>query len=264
MRKCLIVVLSTLLIGLYCSAQGVTLRKIGKDNLLFNILGAYPMNGMLYYVDYNGTINKVSLDSGASNRLANTSYKRANQIFGWNGKLYIRESDGSMNEVNPMTGAWQLISGLTVWSKIEQIAVVRNTLYSVENGALYRHRGINVDDRTQIGESQFYNVGFLIDRGFSLYSLFNDGSFYEINTTDGGWRKILKGKLLKGAVNGDILGDKFYVVNIGGDFGEVVLADGTNKVLDNTQFKKARFLFSEGSKLYVVMTDGNLYEVILG
>ena len=263
MKRPLYALILSLLFWGTSNAQNVTLRQIGKNQVLFNILGGYPMNGILYTVDFNGTVNKTTLDSGIHTRLANTSYSRGEKFFGLNNKLYLIEADGVLNEINPYTGAWKAITAMGVWTKIEKTVVVNNILYTTENGVFYRHRGVDIDNREARGEAEFYNIGFFFDAGNSLYCLFGDGSFYEISVADGKWRKIGKGKSWKSIKCGDVLGDKFYAVDVGGNFSETLLSDGTKKTLDNTQFQKAKYIFVEGGKLYVIMTDGNLFEVVI-
>ncbi len=254
--------LSCLFIQAAVHSQNITLKQIGKNNLLFNILGGDPLNGILYTIDYDGTVNKTTLDSGVHTRLANTSYKRGEKFFGLNNKLYLIEEDGKLNEINPVTGAWKALTAMGVWTKIEKTVVVNNVLYTTENGVLYRHRGVDIDNRVVRGDAEFYNVGSMFDADNSLYCLFGDGSFYEINTSDAKWRRIGKGKSWKALKCGDIVGGKFFSVDITGNFTETLLSDGTKKTLDTEQFKKAKFMFVEAGKLYVIMTDGNLYEVL--
>lgn len=252
----------SLFISGHIKAQTITLRQIGKNSLLFNILGGQPLNGQLYTIDNDGTVNKTTLDSGFHTRLANTSYKRGEKFFGLNNKLYLIEEDGKLNEINPITGAWKALTAMGVWTKIEKTVVVNNILYTTENGVLYRHRGVDIDNREARGDPEFYNVGSMFDAGNSLYCLFGDGSFYEINTSDAKWRRIGKGKSWKALKCGDVLGDKFYSADISGNFTETLLSDGTKTTLDTEQFKKARYMFVEAGKLYVIMTDGNFYEVL--
>jgi len=242
----------------------VTLKQIGKKNLLFDIRAFEHFNGILYTVDYLLSLNKTSLETGEDSRLGNVSYKNAKFFFAMNRKLYIIENDGSMNEIDPETGVWKSAAVMGVWSKIERAFVVRNSLYTIENGALYFHRGMNADNREQRGGAAFYNVGILIRGESSLYSLQGEGSLWEINLSNGEWKRIGKGKAWKNLVAAEVLGGKLYSIDRAGNFAETLLSDGTMKILDATQFTNAKALFTEGGKLYLIMTDGNLYEVGLG
>jgi hypothetical protein len=242
-------------------ADPITLKQIGEKNLLYSVRGLEYYGGNLYTLDYNLSLNKINLETGEMNRVGNVTYKNARFFFSLNGKLYIIETDGSMDEINIETGEWKTISNMNVWSRTEMAFVVRNSLYTIENGALYYHRGPVYDARDQRGGSEFYNPGLLVRGQATLHSIQGEGSLYEINLSDGSWKRIGKGKAWKGVKSAAVIGDKLYTVDQAGNFSETLLADGTKTTLDETQFANTRALFAEKGKLYVILSTGSLYEV---
>src|SRR4030095_14796768 len=148
-------------------------------------------------------------------------------------------------------------------SRVDRAFVTRNSLYTLEHGALYFHRGAIYDARDQKGGSDFYNPGYLVRGVSTLHSIQGEGSLYVISLADGSWRRITKSKQWKGTKAAATIGDKLYTIDQAGDFSETNLADGTKTTLDNEQFAETRILFAEKGKLYVVVTGGSLFEVQL-
>jgi hypothetical protein len=265
MRSRLIVILlSCLVMSYFVNAQTVTLRQIGKNNLLISISHYFNWRGALYSIDNSGVIFKTDLDSGGQSRIGKATYTKVKSFFGLNSKLYVVENDGSMTEIDPVTGDFKTISSMGEWSTVERAFVVANSLYSIENGSFYYHRAPSATGRTQRGGADFFTPGNLIRHESRLYSLLRDGSFYEINTTTGEWKTINKSRSWRNVKAAQVFGDKLYTVDVGGVLSATALADKAEKPVDATQFTRARILFSEAGKLYVIMTDGNFYEVKLG
>ncbi len=263
-QSLLIVFVSIFLISSSTKAQTLTLRQIGKNNLLMSISSYFNWRGALYSIDNLGVIHRTDLDSGGHVTIGKATYKKVKAFFGLNSKLYVVDTDGSMSEIDPVTGDWKTVSTMGEWSTIEKAFVVGNSLYSIENGAFYYHRSPNPKNRVQRGGSEFFNPGTLIRSDMRLHSLFSNGSFYEINTANGEWKTIGKSKSWRNAIATAVLADKFYSVDGAGVLLATSLSDKTEKILDTTQFAKTKILFAEAGKLYVIMTDGNLYEVTVG
>jgi hypothetical protein len=245
------------------TAQTVKLNKLGKDNMFYSYTFIFHSKGTLYTIDNRGAIFKTSLDSGDYTRLGNVTFNKTRFFFGHFNKLYIIETDGSMNQIDPATGAWSLVSPMGTWSLISNVAVVRNTFYSIENGALYMHSALNPKMRKQVGESDFYDLGLLLRSDNSLHSIIADGSFYEINTTTGKWNKFFRVKTLRNARAGAVWNDKLYSAENPGGFFEHTIPAGERKQLEASQFQKARYLFTDSGKLYAIFQDGTLYEVVI-
>lgn len=245
-------------------ATGVTLKQIGQKDLLFSIRGFDYFLGKAYVVDYNAALNKVDLTTGEVTRLGKAVYANAKFIFLLNMKIYIISTDGSLDEIDPETGEWKTLTRMKVWSRVERIQVVRNTLYSIENGSLYFHRTADYDNKIQRGGNDFYNPGFLVRGQSALYSIQDEGSLYEINLADGSWKKLSKNKLWKSTKAAAVLGNKLYSVDNAGMLYETSLIDGTKTTLDEKQLVDTKYLFADAGKLYAVMVGGNLYEVQLG
>lgn len=262
--RLLIIFISVFFISSALNAQTVTLRQIGKNNLLMSVSSYFNWRGALYSIDNNGVIFKTDLDSGEHVRIGKATYKKVKVLFGLNSKLYIVDMDGSMNEIDPVTGDWKTVSTIGDWSTIEKAFVIGNSLYSIENGAFYYHKSPSATNRVQRGGSDFFNPGSLLRADMHLYSLVSDGSLYEISTATGKWNTIGKSKSWRKAKATEVFGDKFYTVDAAGALTATSLTDKTEKILDTTQFVKTRILFAEAGKLYVIMTDGNLYEVKVG
>lgn len=242
-------------------ADPVILKQIGEKSLLYSIRGFDYFGGNLYTLDYNSLLNKINLETGEMQKIGTASYKNAKHFFVLNGKIYIIETDGSMTEVNLETGDWKLLSNMNVWSRTERAFVIRNSLYTIENGALYFHRGPVYDTKDQRGGSEFYNPGYLVRGQTTLHCIPGEGSLYEINLSDGSWKRIGKSKAWKGTKSAAVTGDKLYTVDQAGNFSETLLTDGTKTTLDGTQFADTRALFAEKGKLYVILSTGSLYEV---
>jgi len=257
-------VFSLLFIASALHSQGVTLRQVGKSNLFLSTPGYINWRGALYTIDNRGVVYRTDLDSGTHTRIGKPTYPRAKFIFGLNAKLYIVDNDGSMTEIDPLTGDWKNVSPIGDWSSMDRVFVVANSLYSIQNGGLYYHRSPGATNRAQRGGNDFFTPGSFMRDESHLYTLIRDGNLYEINMATGEWKTINKAKNWKNLKAGQVLGDKFYTVDVSGTLSAFSLTDKTEKVLDTTQFTNARLMFSEAGKLYVIMNDGNLYEVKLG
>jgi hypothetical protein len=265
MKKLILIpLLSSILITIGVDAQVITLKQIGKDNMLIssNMGLSIHNSGTLYSIDQTGSIIKTDLASGDFSRLGKATYKNLKFFFTANNRLFVIDNDGSMTQIDPVSGNWSVVSSMFYWRDIVKVVVVANSFYAIENGVLYKYIGFNKESRKQIGEAEFYNVGTLIKFETALYNMMDDGSFYEINTDSGKWKKIGKSKTWKGNLSA-VVKDKLYTIDNSGALYETALSDGTKKQIDNTQFKKARFLFEDTGKLYISTTEGTLHEVVI-
>jgi len=262
MRSVIVLILITAaLLAAKRPADKVTLKQVGEKNLLYSIKAMDYFGGNLYVLDFNSTLNKVNLETGEKTRIGTTSFPNEKFMFALNARIYIIETDGSLTEVNLETGEWKLLTNMSVWTRTERAFVVRNSLYTIENGALYFHRGPVYDARDQKGGSEFYNPGMLVRGVATLYSVQSEGSVYEISLADGSWKRIGKGKNWKGTKAAAVIADKLYTIDQADNLSETSLTDGTKTTLDETQFADTRILFAEKGKLYVVLSTGTLYEV---
>src|SRR5258708_735540 len=138
-------IILTLLFALFFSGKKtsdtVTLKQIGQKNLLFGIRDIEYFGGNLFTLDDVLALKKIDLETGESSRLGNVTYKNQKFFFALNARIYIIETDGSMDEIDSQTGEWKTISGMSVWMRTERVVVVRNSLYTIENGSLFYHRG---------------------------------------------------------------------------------------------------------------------------
>jgi hypothetical protein len=262
-NKLLAFFLSLFLINQEGVAQTANTRQIGKSNMLFDMSFAFFTNGTLYTLDNTGALFRSSLDSGNHSRIGNAVFKNARFFFGFSNRLYIIETDGSMDQIDPLTGNWSVASSIGTWSLIDKAFVVKNSFFAVENGTLFYYPLLNPRLRKQRGEAEFYNIGLLLRGDTSLHSLIGDGSLYEINADMGTWKKIFKNKAFKNSKTGAILNNKFYSSEGSGGLFETSLPDGARKQLDAIQFQNAKLLFANLGKLYAVNIDGTLYEIIL-
>src|SRR5689334_9628882 len=108
--RLLFIVISVFFISCVIKAQTVTLRPIGKSNVLISISSYFNWRGALYTIDNSGVIYKTDLDSGSHTRIGKATYKKVKSFFGLNSKLYIIDTDGSMTEIDPITGDWKNVS----------------------------------------------------------------------------------------------------------------------------------------------------------
>ena len=264
MKNRILILLSAVLISLGANAQTVTLKQVGKDNILISSslwISAHS-SGSLYSVDQTNSIYKTDLATGEYSRVGKASYSNLKFFFTLNNRLYVIDNDGSMTQIDPVSGNWSVVSNMGYWREITNVVVVANTFYAIENGVLFKYSGFNTATRKQIGEAEFYNPGFLFKYENALYSMISGGSFYEINTGTGAWKKIAKSKNWKGNLSA-VVKDKLYTIDDSGALTETALSDGTKKQIDNSQFKKSRFLFEEAGKLYTRTSEGNLYEIVI-
>ena len=264
MKNFILILFSIVLFNIGATAQTVTLKQVGKDNVLLSSTLSISAHsaGFLYSVDQNGSIYKTDLTSGEYSRVGKASYSHLKFFFTLNNRLYVIDDDGSMTQIDPATGNWSVLSNMGYWKEIAYVVVAGNTFYAIENGVLYRYYGFNTGTRKPIGEAEFYTPGFMFKYEASLYTMVSNGTFYEINTSTGAWKKIAKSKNWRGNLSA-VVKDKLYTIEDSGAFSETTLADGTKKELDNTQLKKSRYLFEEGGKLYTRTSEGNLYEIVI-
>ena len=245
------------------TAQQITLKQIGKEFMMTgNSVGlSVRASGILYSFDQSGSINKTDLATGEQSRIGKQRFNNLRFFFTLNSKLYVIDTDGSMTQIDPVSGATTVVSNMGYWNDIARVMVVGNTFYAIENSLFYRYYGFNTASRKQIGEAEFYNVGTLIKYENLLYSLIDDGSFYEISTSTGVWKKIARSKSWRGNLSA-VVKEKLYTVDNSGVLFETTLSDGSKKQLDDIQFKKSKHLFEEGGKLYTSTMAGTLFEVV--
>ena len=257
-----IVLIAVLIISNSVFSQTVTLKQIGKNNMLFNKF-AYHYRGNLYTIDINLALYKTSLDSGNTSRIGKVTFKNAKFFFIVNNMVYIIERDGSMTQVDPVTGNWTVVSRITSWSRIDWAFAVNNTFYTVQNGALFRQSLVDPDKRTQVGGNDFFSLGYIFLTERSFHTLYKDGTLYEINTTTGEWKKLFKNKSIKNLMEGFVWNNKFYTAEDPGGLFEHDLSSGERKSLSAPQFSNVVYMFVDSGKLYALFKDGNLYEVTI-
>jgi hypothetical protein len=230
-----------------------------------NILFAEHMNGMLYTIDYTGALNKTNLSTGETSRVGNAVYKNTKFFFPYHSKLYSIETDGSMTEIDPITATWTNKSSIGYWSTIEKVTVVGNNFFAIENGAFYYYPGLDTRLRKQIGGSDFYETGMLLESDTTLHSLIRDGSLYQISLTKGEWKRIGKGKSRewKAGITAEVVNNKIYTIETGGSLYETSLPEGTRKLLDAGQLERGRTLIADSGKLYAITREGNLFEIVI-
>ena len=259
--RLLTILLSFAFITKGVNAQTTELKQLGKSNILFNITGAFVVKGMLYNIDNTGTLYKTKLDSGEHSSIGNVTFKNAKFIFGINNRIYVIETDGSMDQVDPVTGSWNVVASMGTWTLPVRTMTINNHLFTIENSSLIYYPMLNPRLGKQRGESDFADIGMLMRTDSTLHSLIADGSLYEINTETGAWKKILKNKVLRNSRTGTVFNNKLYTSENPGGLVETSLPDGARKELD-PKIQRARMLFSDSGKLYIIDNDGTLYEII--
>ena len=244
-------------------AQTVTLKQLGKSNNYISINTAFTAHfgGALYSLDRSGSISKTDLLTGEYTTVGKATFSNCKLFFAVNRKLFVIDNDGSMTQIDPASGAWSSVSNMSYWTLVTNVIVVSNTMFAIENGVMYRYFGFNNATRRQVGDADFYSPGLLITDDSTMYSISDDKSFYEINTSTGKWTKVGKSKTWKSSWSGAVLHSKLYTVENPGILFESPIADGVKKQLDDTQFKKGRFLFTDSQKIYMITSDGNLFEI---
>jgi hypothetical protein len=247
------------------NAQGITLKQIGKPNQYMNVQFAEKGNELLYTIDFSSGLNKTDLTTGEMTKVNDISFKNTEFFFRYRYKLYSMDKDGSLTEIDPVSGAWTLKSSMNAWSDIDMPIVAGSFFYAIENGAFYRYSVLEPKMRTQIGGSDFYNSWGMFDTDTTFHCLIRDGSLYQISLQNGEWKRIGRGKSKewKFTTAADIAGNKLYTLETGGALYETSLPDGTRKLLDAKQLEKGRYLITISGKLYAITSDGYLYEVII-
>jgi hypothetical protein len=244
------------------SSAQVTLRPIGSQMILFNNIYVEYFGDNLYTIDNNGALYKTDLNTGEHTRLGNVTYKHTRYLFGVNGQLYCMEDDGSMNRIDPVTGAWTVVSIIGAWKDIDRVVVVGRNFYTTQNGVLYLHPTMNERLKKQVGGADFFEMGHYFRTDTSLYSLIG-GTLYRINLYDGKWTRVGDKKGWKGTAEGDVIGNKLYTFEPNANLYETDLSTGTRKLLDDKQVANAELIFAVGGKLYVIYGPGQLAEIIL-
>ncbi len=252
------------LLTIAASAQGINLKQVGKANQYMNVQFAEKdNNGHLYTIDFSNGLNKTNLATGEMSKINDVNYKNTEFLFYYRFKLYSMDKDGSLTEIDPVSGQWTLRSGISAWSEINRPVVVGSFLYAAENGSFYRYGGLDPKSRTQIGGADFYSMGRLIKNDTSLYSMISDGSLYRINLRTGEWNRMggRKSKDWKFAIAAELMNNKIYTIETNGALYETSLPGGERKLIDTNKLEKGRVLISVSGKLYAITTDGYLYEI---
>ena len=242
------------------NAQSFKLRQIGKSDMFFNNVSAFVVKGMLYNIDNNGVLYKTKLDSGEHSTIGNATFKNAKFIFGINSRIFVIETDGSMDQVDPISGTWNVAASMGTWTVQDKVLTIYNHLFTIENSSLMYYPVLNPRMAKQRGESNFADVGMLMRTDSTLHSLIADGSLYQINPETGEWKKILKNKPLRNSKAATVFNNKLYTSENPGGLIETSLPDGARKELD-PKIQRARMLFSDSGKLYMIDNDGTLYEI---
>ena len=261
-NKILTTLLFLTLIVFSANAQTIKLKQLGKSDVFFNMTFVSQVKGTLYTMNNIGEVYKTIVDSGDHVRIGNTTFKNAKLFFSVNGRIYIIENDGSMDQVDPVTGSWNVVASMGTWTLPEKTININNHLFTIENSSLIYYPLLNPRMGKQRGESNFADLGMLMKTDTTLHSIIADGSLYDIDIETGIWKKILKNKSLRNAKAGAVFNNKLYTSENPGGLIETSLPDGARKELD-PKIQRARMLFSDAGKLYMIDNDGTLYEIIL-
>jgi hypothetical protein len=243
------------------NAQTITLKQLGKSDVFFNMTFVSQVKGTLYTMNNIGEVYKTTVDSGDHNRIGNTTFKNAKLFFSVNGRIFIIETDGSMDQIDPATGSWNVAASMGTWTIQDKALTINNHLFTIENSSLMYYPILNPRMAKQRGESNFADIGMLMRTDTTLHSLIADGSLYDINIETGVWKKILKNKTLRNAKAGTVFNNKLYTSENPGGLVETSLPDGARKELD-PKIQRARMLFSDSGKLYMIDNDGTLYQIL--
>jgi hypothetical protein len=65
-------------------------------------------------------------------KINDVNYKNTEFLFYYRFKLYSMDKDGSLTEIDPVSGQWTLRSGISAWSEINRPVVVGSFLYAAE------------------------------------------------------------------------------------------------------------------------------------
>jgi hypothetical protein len=242
------------------SAQTVSVKKLTHIPKLTRGI-SFPYKGSLYSIYGNGALYKIDLATGNYTQLGTTLFANAKFLFALNNHVFIIEKDGSMSQVDPNDGAWRVVSPIGTWSTIENVLVVGNNFYTIENGALYQNQGMSDRGRKQIGGGDFFELGIVVYTDTSLYSIVS-GVLYQINTYTGKWTKIGSGKNYKAARSAGFMNNRIYTLETPAVLFETSLADAAKKQVDDSHFTNNRGMFSHGNKLYFYNSDDDLCEIL--
>jgi len=259
--RALLVIVTFLLSFSYSNAQ-VTLKQIGKENVLFSDVFVTHYNNNLYTIENTGAIYKTDLTNGTHTRLGNSTFKNGKGLVVANGQLLFFENDGSLDRINISTGEWSVVSPMNTWNDIQKVFSVGNKLYATQNGALYYFPTMNFNNRKQIGEADFFDLGDYTWTDSTLHTVIGN-SLFRIDLNNGKWKQIGAKKAFKLSRDGAVIGNKFYSIETPSSLYETDLTTGERKLLDDTQFKEAAVLISDSGKLYTIFKLGVLYEIVL-
>ena len=259
--KILLSLLFLTLIVVNANAQTIKLKQLGKSDVFFDMTFVSQVKGTLYTMNNIGEVYKTTIDSGDHVRIGNTTFKNAKLFFSVNGRIFIIETDGSMDQVDPVSGSWNVAASMGTWTLPEKTININNHLFTIENASLIYYPLLNPRMGKQRGESNFADLGMLMKTDTTLHSIIADGSLYDINIETGIWKKILKNKALRNAKAGAVFNNKLYTSENPGGLIETSLPDGARKELD-PKIQRARMLFSDAGKLYMIDNDGTLYQVL--
>ncbi|HMK26430.1 MAG TPA: hypothetical protein VK483_10400 [Chitinophagaceae bacterium] len=262
MRNTLFIFLFAVLSVNIASAQTVTLKQIGKETVMYSTTNIEWFNQHLYTLDNTKALYKTDLNTGVQTRLGNVVYKNTRYLFMVNAQLYCMEDDGSMNRIDINTGAWTVVSPIGTWNSINRVITLRNKFYTTENGVMYYHPTLNYRVRKQIGDADFYDLGYYCRADSALYTLIA-GTLYNVNMNTGKWKMISPKKGWKFAKSLEVIGNKLYTIETPSSLFETDLATGAKKELDASQFMNAQIIFSDSGKLYGIFKGGVLYEIII-
>jgi hypothetical protein len=248
--------------SIIASSQTVSLKQIGKETILFSARFIDYAGNYLYTLDNNSALYKVDLNTGVMTRLGNAVYKNTRAMFVLNNQLFSIEVDGSMNRIDPVTGAWSVVSPIGEWNLINRVIAVGGKFYTTQNGALYYHPTMSDRLKKQIGDAEFYDLGYGFRTDSTFFSMIS-GTLSKIDLSNGKWTRIGEKKAWKYVKWGDIIGNKLYTIESPGSFYVSDLSTGTRTLLDDKQFQNGAVIFATGGKLYSIFRDGQLFEVMI-
>ncbi len=254
--------------GIFCSlllsgalsAQTVTVKKLSNVKKVIGTMVQY--RGTLYSI-YNGALYAINLSNGEYKQVGTSLFNNIKFFFALNNRLFVIEKDGSMTQIDPVSGTWSVVSIMGSWNETERVITVGNNFYGIQNGVMYHYPTLNEKVRKQVGEAEFFDMGMVMYTDTTLHSIIG-GQLYQVNTTTGKWKKIGSGKNYRNCRMGAVSGNILYTFETPDALFQTSLPDGTKKQLDNTQFTTVRGLFADSGHLYCFSSEYDLCEIIVG
>lgn len=247
------------MVGTVAVAGNFAKQPTGAPGGWAGTIAGAVLDGTIYTVDSAGSLQAADPADDSSNKIGGADFANTAFLFAAGNSLVSIEKNGTLNLIDPATGAWKQSGPAGGWANTIAGTMLDDTLYTVESaGALYASDPAAGTWR-KVGNSDFAATKFLFAAGGQLASIENSGTLYLIDPADGSWKRSGDAGAWANTVAGAPMGPVLFTVESDGALVATDVASGT-RVPSGAGFHDAQFLFLANNLLCGIDAKGNFFQ----